>query len=68
MFKELARKYLRRYGNDFKTMREISKLSQIEVAKRLKCSQAIISHIETGQMLPSKKFEQELISLYNSII
>ena len=67
MIKSLIRAYLRKYGNELRTKSEIAKVSQIEVAKKLACSQAIISHLETGHFLPSEKFESKLIELYNNI-
>lgn len=55
MLKAIAHKFLKDYGNYFKQLRLKAKLTQDEVAKSIGCSQAIISHIECGYMLPSKK-------------
>lgn len=66
MVKTAIRFYLKRYGHDFRVMREDLGLTQFEVAKKLLCSQAIISHIEMGYYLPSPAFEQELLDLYNA--
>jgi ribosome-binding protein aMBF1 (putative translation factor) len=67
MVKTVIRRILRKYGNSFREKREVAELTQLEVAKRLHCSQAIISHIEAGLYLPSEKFERELTELYEHI-
>lgn len=52
MNKSDVRTYLKDYGRRFRDMREQSELTQLKVAKQVGCSQAIISHIECGYMLP----------------
>ena len=62
-----VREWLSNYGNEFRRKREKAKLTQLEVAWTLGCSQAIISHIECGYMLPPEKIETALLDLYESI-
>lgn len=57
-------KYLLQYGERFREERVRSKMTQLEVARLLNISQAIISHIETGKMLPPKDIEDALIEIY----
>ena len=68
MLKSAVRSFLKRHGYGFRLMREEAKLTQLEVARRMGCSQAIISHIEQGFFLPSESFEEELNNLYSSLI
>ena len=64
MIKAAIRLYLKSYGYHLRVMREATGLRQKEVAKKLYCSQAIISHIESGKYLPSPDFEQRLVDFY----
>lgn len=62
--KFIARKYLAYYGDNFKALRAKTGLSQTEVARELKISQSVISHIECGVMLPPSALEEKLLALY----
>lgn len=64
----VVREYLQDYGQEFKDLRIQAKLTQLKVAKCLGCSQAIISHIECGYMLPPEQLEMELHNLYYDLI
>lgn len=64
--REMVEEYLRRYGEHLREQRRLRNLTQIEVAKLLHISQAVVSHIETGQMLPPKTIENALIKLYQT--
>lgn len=61
---KVGTKYLKKYGNDFKTMRLKANISQLEVAQEIECSQAVISHIECGYMLPPLHIEKAMLELY----
>ncbi len=63
--KNYIRFFLKRYGHNFREMREMTQLSQLDVVKKVHCSQAVISHIENGYYLPSPSFEKELLDFYN---
>ena len=67
IIKNYIRFFLKRYGYNFREMRELTHLRQIDVAKKLGCSQAVISHIETGYYLPSASFEKELLDFYKEL-
>lgn len=41
------------FAEDLKTMRTIRNLTQAELADKALTSQAFVSHIETGKMLPT---------------
>lgn len=62
--KEQTRKYLSEYGGAFREMRHNAKLTQLKVARMIGCSQAIISHIECGYMLPPPEIEDALHQIY----
>jgi transcriptional regulator with XRE-family HTH domain len=47
--------FLMTYGADFREKRLLAEMTQLEVARHLGISQAIISHIETGRMLPPRR-------------
>ena len=61
-----AEEYLTQYGANFREKRLQSELTQREVAKFLNISQAIISHIETGKMLPPIEIEDALNEIYRT--
>jgi len=48
------------FGEDLKTMRTIRKLTQEQLADKAMTSQAFISHIESGKLLPSPDLEKRL--------
>ena len=50
--KDEVRAFLKEYGDNFKKLRYRANLRQVDVAAQIRCSQAIISHIECGYMLP----------------
>lgn len=52
MDKSKTREFLIDYGIKIKTARENIGLTQLALARLIPCSQAIISHIECGYMLP----------------
>ena len=56
--------YLKSYGRSFREKRLAAKMTQLGVARRLNISQAIISHIETGRMLPPLDIEEALTKIY----
>lgn len=56
--------YLKSYGLMFREKRERCKLTQRNVANQLGVSQAIISHIATGRMLPPIELEEALEQIY----
>ena len=62
--KNMCRHFLHQYGFNLRAIRENLGLSQLEVAETIGCSQAIISHIECGYMLPPQHIEDALISIY----
>ena len=62
--REGIEKYLEAYGLAFREKRLRLKLTQLDVARKLNISQAIISHIETGHMLPTIDLEEALNELY----
>lgn len=62
--RESVEEYLKSYGRSLREQRLRSKLTQLKVARSLGISQAIISHIETGRMLPTIEIEEELFKLY----
>ena len=64
MSKSEVRQYLEAYGNGFRHKRKQAGLSQLEVAHIIGCSQAIISHIECGYMLPPSNIERALETIY----
>ena len=64
MDKYQVRVFLYAYGKNFKEMREKTKLTQLQVANFIGCSQAIISHIECGFMLPPPYIEEALNKFY----
>ena len=59
-----VREHLKEYGRKFRNMRHKAKLSQLTAARMIGCSQAIISHIECGYMLPPTRIECALFELY----
>jgi transcriptional regulator with XRE-family HTH domain len=63
MNKYEVRNFLEVYGQKIKALRVKAKLTQLEVAKICECSQAIISHIECGYMLPPPHIEKSLFAL-----
>jgi transcriptional regulator with XRE-family HTH domain len=65
MDKSQVRVFLYAYGKNFREMREKAKLTQLQVADAVRCSQAIISHIECGYMLPPPYIEEALIKFYD---
>ena len=67
MNKRAIREFLAVYGNNYREKREKAKLKQLEVAKIIGCSQAIISHIECGYMLPPEHIEKALNEIYEEI-
>lgn len=56
--------YLKQYGEWFRYKKLSVGMSQLAVATQIGVSQAIISHIETGHMLPPIELELELSNLY----
>jgi transcriptional regulator with XRE-family HTH domain len=58
--------FLMTYGADFREKRLLAEMTQLEVARHLGISQAIISHIETGRMLPPVELEEQLHALYSN--
>ena len=62
--KREARRYLKEYGKRLRAKRGKLKLTQLEVAHIIGCSQAVISFIECGYMLPPAEMESELLELY----
>ena len=64
--REKIEEYLSTYGATLREKRKRIELSQLQVAHLLNVSQAIISHIETGHMLPPIELEEALIELYAS--
>lgn len=62
-----VREWLSNYGNELRRKREKANMTQLEVARTIGCSQAIISHIECGYMLPPEKIETALLDLYESV-
>lgn len=58
------RQYLNKYGSEFKNRRIKAEKGQLEVARTIGCSQAIISFIENGYMLPPKVIEIAIDKLY----
>ena len=62
-----VREWLSNYGNELRQKRKKANLSQLEVAQIIGCSQAIISHIECGYMLPPVNIEALLLNLYEEI-
>ena len=46
------RTFLSAYGDRVRTARQNADMTQLELARLIPCSQAIISHIEQGYMLP----------------
>ena len=62
--KDEVRAFLKEYGDNFKKLRYMANLRQVDVAAQIRCSQAIISHIECGYMLPPHHIEEALLQLY----
>lgn len=60
-----VRSYLISYGKNMRKLRKKAGFSQLDVAGILLCSQAIISHIECGYMLPPPHIHSGLIELYS---
>lgn len=58
-----VRDFLIRYGEYFRSQRKKCELTQLQVANAIGISQAIISHIEQGYMLPPQEIEDSLIEL-----
>jgi predicted transcriptional regulator len=58
------RLFLAEYGEVMRSKRHKAKLPQIQVAHFIGVSQAIISHIECGLMLPPKEIENAIIEIY----
>lgn len=58
-----VRSFLKEYGEHFRHLRLKAGLGQLKVANHIGCSQAIISHIECGYMLPPQDIEDRLILL-----
>lgn len=65
--REKVEAFLIEYGECFRRMRYDAKLSEKQVARMLGISQAIISHIETGKMLPPIELEDDLYRIYDVI-
>ena len=57
MEQQATRSYLIAYGDSVRTARNKAKLSQAKLSRLIPCSQAIISHIEQGYMLPPPYFK-----------
>lgn len=55
--------YLEQYGLSFLEKRLRADITQLQLARLLNISQAIISHIETGHMLPPKEIEDALLEI-----
>jgi transcriptional regulator with XRE-family HTH domain len=62
-----VREWLSKYGNELRQKRKKANLYQLQVAQIIGCSQAIISHIECGYMLPPVNIETALLDLYEEI-
>lgn len=56
--------FLAQYGEGLRDMRIRAGLSQYQLATALGISQAIISHIETGKMLPTIETEDAMINIF----
>lgn len=52
MEQDTIRKFLISYGDSVRTARLKANMTQLKLARLIPCSQAIISHIEQGYMLP----------------
>lgn len=64
---ESIRSFLKGYGNHMRELRLACELKQKQVAKKVGCSQAIISHIECGLLLPDTELEQRLLNVYKGV-
>lgn len=64
MEKQEVRAFLKDYGLRLRNERINAKMTQLQVARIIGCSQAIISHIECGYMLPPPKIETALFDIY----
>lgn len=53
------------FAEDLKTMRTIRNLTQAELADKAMTSQAFVSHIETGKMLPTEELRRRLKKALN---
>ena len=61
--KDDCRKWLKNYGDLLRKARKELGMSQLELARKLGCSQAIISFIECGYMLPPLDLEEGLCAI-----
>lgn len=52
MEQQAIRSFLISYGNSVRNARLKANMTQLQLARLIPCSQAIISHIEQGYMLP----------------
>lgn len=52
MEQQAIRDFLISYGNSVRNARIKANMTQVELSQLIPCSQAIISHIEQGYMLP----------------
>lgn len=62
---EWTRKFLKVYGQRLQNKRKEAELTQSQVARLVKVSQAIISHIENGLYLPPVELEEAILKLYD---
>ena len=62
-----VRYFLSKYGEAMRAKRKNAMLTQVEASACIGCSQAIISHIECGLMLPPKEIEDALIVVYDEL-
>ena len=53
------------FREDLKTMRTIRQLTQAQLADKAMTSQAFVSHIESGKMLPTPELEKRLRKALN---
>lgn len=65
--RESVEEFLKEYGKQFRCKRLRANMSLLQVARRLNISQAIISHIETGRMLPPKWLEDDLLDVFKEV-
>ena len=65
--RDRVEEFLKQYGMAFRDKRLSLGMTQLQVARWLNISQAIISHIETGRMLPPVEIEEALHDLFDGV-